>query len=156
MSLPVIEFLFHLLSWETDATEGTETALAVDVQQAYTSINLEGGPGSAPLPVGLPAYQAAESAAESAVEKSGAKAGSEAAGAVKLPLLPPPGAAAAGSPAFLGWQAGAAAAAECWLPGVGPLLPTWREVAAILAPAFHPVRSFWSMASMSCLCFIVR
>ncbi len=117
--------------------EGSETALAVHVGQ--TKITLEGGTGTASLPVGLPAFQAAVAAER---RSPAARADSPAEGQLQpQQLLPPPqGSNPEGPRPFLGWQASAAAAEECWLPGVGPLLPAWREVASILAPVFHPVR----------------
>ena len=41
---------------------------------------------------------------------------------------------------LLGVHPNAAAAQEPRLPGVGPLLPVWRSLAAAMAPVFHPVR----------------
>jgi hypothetical protein len=44
---------------------------------------------------------------------------------------------------MLGWSANAAGSGKATrsaaLPGVGPLLPAWRELAHILAPLFHTV-----------------
>lgn len=92
------------------------------------------------LPVGASAYAAAAAAAESC---SGDPArNSASAGAADVPSSP--GALAA---RLLGWSPNAAAASmhsdtggAAALPGVGLLLPAWRELAHILAPLFHPVR----------------
>ena len=41
---------------------------------------------------------------------------------------------------LLGTHPNAAAASDPGLPGTGPLLPAWRNLAAAMAPVLHPVR----------------
>ncbi|CAG9460824.1 unnamed protein product [Pedinophyceae sp. YPF-701] len=49
---------------------------------------------------------------------------------------------------LLGWLASGPRAATPWLPGVGPLAPTWRALAEILAPIYHPDTAIGLTASI--------
>lgn len=117
---------------------GSATAAFAAVDVASTAVKLVGSCSSA-LPVGLPHYLALAGVAETATV-GGAAEGLVAAASAGACCSSSGSGGSGGyvpSPA-LGVHALAAAAPSPRLPGAGPMLPAWRQLAQLLASALHP------------------
>ncbi|CAD7703056.1 unnamed protein product [Ostreobium quekettii] len=104
-------------------------SLLVDPEQ--TRLALQGGACNSAVPVGLKGYSLAEECLSHSADTVEAE---EAKGSTQMPagpLLQPQ------SVKSLGWAANASWHVEPHLSGTGPVLPVWRQVAALVAPLVH-------------------